>query len=138
MPLTSPARCLTVPFERRVRGSPLDLEAVLKAEVARESARLLTRGRTQQRATPGVFVPPSADEMDDETLAVVGVSCELQMGTELLRACDEGDQVTRMRALIMGARNACGHYCATWLATRDTSPACRTPHVSPLPLSAAS
>ena len=52
MPLTSPALCLTVQFERRVRDSPLDLEAVLKAEVARESARLLRRGRKQQRATP--------------------------------------------------------------------------------------
>ena len=75
-------------------GSPPDLDAVLRAEVARETARLCACSRGGKRVASTAYVAPSPDEMDDTQLAVVGVSCELQMGVDLLRACDDADQVT--------------------------------------------
>ena len=59
----------------------------MQLNAAAVAARPTARSARRQK-----WKPPHPDSLSDEELAVVGAACELQLGQELLRACEGGDE----------------------------------------------
>ncbi|KAL1515693.1 hypothetical protein AB1Y20_002310 [Prymnesium parvum] len=76
-------------------------QALLAAEVANESCRVIEarkaalKEKPDRRRTAAIipeYTPPAPEELEEDEFLLLGASCELQVGHELMCACSRGDE----------------------------------------------